>query len=205
MKEILKEKKIEHLIHFTNAENLFNIFRYGLIPRTELVKRDIESAFNLRSRKYHDAVALTIEFPDYTQFNAIRFRQHNLPWVILKIDASKINYNACAYSPLKGSELRYGQEGFLSLFDEVDDQKSRAEMELDACYPTTVQSKVLCYETIPVDAIKEVHFPDADNYWIYKGTIPKKSKAQVKVDRSYFRTRHDFEFWKVNNYKPLPQ
>lgn len=205
MKEILKEKKIEYLIHFTNAENLYNIFRYGLIPRTELIERGIDSTFNLRSRKYHDAVALTIEFPDYTQFNAIRFRQHNLPWIILKIDAQMINYDACAYSPLKGSELRHGKAGFLSLFDEVSDQKSRKEMELDDKYPTTVQSKILCYETIPVEAIKEVHFPDAANYWIYKGTIPKKCETKICIDRTYFKARHDFEYWKVNNYKPLPQ
>lgn len=205
MEQILKKRKIKYLVHFTQAENLYSIFRYGLLPRTDLMERQIESYFNFKSRKYHDAIALSIEFPDYVQFNSIRFRQHNLPWVMLLIDASILNHVACAYSPLKGSALSYGDVAFLKLFDEVEDQASREVMQLDDKYPTTVQSKVLCYDNIPVSFIKEVHFEDRANYFIYKGTIPKDIPTKIKICQTYFETRKDYEFWKISNYKKMPE
>lgn len=205
MKQILKDRNIKYLVHFTQAENLYSIFRYGLLPRTVLTEQNIESYFNFKSRKYHDATALSIEFPDYVQFNAIRFRQHNLPWVILLIDASILDDANCAYSPMKGSDLIHGEDGFQSLFNEVEDQQSREKMHLEDKYPTTVQTKVLCYDKIPVEYIKEVHFQDRENYFIYKGTIPSSIKTTVKICDTYFNTRHDYEFWKINNYKRLPE
>lgn len=205
MKQILKDKGIQYLIHFTQAENLYSIFRYGLLPRTELTKRNIESYFNIKSRKYHDAIALSIEFPDYVQFNSIRFRQHNLPWVVLVVDASILEKAQCAYSPMKGSALTYGNDAFLHLFDEVEDQVSRKVLNIPDKYPTTVQSKVLCYDGIPIDYIKEVHFENRENYFIYKGTIPSHVETEVKICDTYFQTRNDYEYWKINNYKRLPE
>ncbi|MDL2276844.1 DUF4433 domain-containing protein [Breznakia sp. OttesenSCG-928-G09] len=205
MNQILEDRGIKYLVHFTQAENLYSIFRYGLLPRTDLMEKNIESYFNFKSRKYHDAIALSIEFPDYVQFNSIRFRQHNLPWVILLIDASILASKKCAFSPMKGSPLSYGENAFLQLFDEVDDQVSRKELKLDSKYPTTVQSKVLCYDEIPVEYIKEVHFEDRSNYFIYKGTIPTSCKTTVKICQTYFQNRNDYEYWKINNYKRLPE
>ncbi|MDO7787242.1 hypothetical protein [Desulforamulus aquiferis] len=46
MKKILKERQIEFLFHFTRAENLVNIFKYGLLPRSALSANKLDSYFN---------------------------------------------------------------------------------------------------------------------------------------------------------------
>lgn len=43
MKKLLIQRQIDTLYHFTQAKNLTNIFRYGLLPRDILEKRRINS------------------------------------------------------------------------------------------------------------------------------------------------------------------
>lgn len=205
MEQVLKQRNIQYLVHFTQAENLHNIFKHGLLPRTTLNANKIESHFNFKSRKYHDAIALSIEFVDYIQFNAIRYRQHNLPWVVLCIDASILKRMNCAFSILKGSPLTYGTDAFSALFNEMDDQVSRKTLNLESYLPTSVQSKVLCYDRIPSEYIREVHFQTREDYFIYRLTIPKNAQVAIKIDQKYFVSRHDYEYWKVNSYRKLEE
>ena len=46
MDKILRQKQIDTLYHFTRADNLENIFRYGIIPREALDKQRINSFYN---------------------------------------------------------------------------------------------------------------------------------------------------------------
>lgn len=46
MHSILNERNITDLYHFTQADNLENILRYGLLPRDCLVENAIDSVFN---------------------------------------------------------------------------------------------------------------------------------------------------------------
>ena len=46
MEKILKQKKIDYLLHFTRAENLENILKYGLLPRNVLLYNHIPAVFN---------------------------------------------------------------------------------------------------------------------------------------------------------------
>lgn len=47
MERILKQRQIDRLYHFTQAENLSNIFRYGLLPREILENEEIDSCLAL--------------------------------------------------------------------------------------------------------------------------------------------------------------
>lgn len=46
MEELLRERQIDTLYHFTRAENLANIFRFGLVPRKYLDENNISSRYN---------------------------------------------------------------------------------------------------------------------------------------------------------------
>ena len=46
MNSILSKKGIVSLFHFTQASNLPNILRYGLMPRGDIEITDIASEFN---------------------------------------------------------------------------------------------------------------------------------------------------------------
>lgn len=70
MERILKQRQIDRLYHFTQAENLSNIFRYGLLPREILENEEIDSCFNddYRFDNCLNAVCMSIEFPNYKMF-----------------------------------------------------------------------------------------------------------------------------------------
>ena len=66
MKDILKERQIEWLFHFTRAENLPNIMEFGLMPRSKLETFEINFSHNddYRFDNCTDAVCASIEFPN---------------------------------------------------------------------------------------------------------------------------------------------
>ena len=67
MEQLLKQRRIDWLLHFTQAENLPNIFKYGLLQRSILETSRIKSCFNdeYRYDECTDAVCTSIEFPNY--------------------------------------------------------------------------------------------------------------------------------------------
>lgn len=52
LEEIIKKRNIKRLFHFTRAENLFSIFEYEILPRSELNKRNIPYLWNNEGIKW---------------------------------------------------------------------------------------------------------------------------------------------------------
>ena len=67
MNSIIAERGIVSLFHFTQADNLKNILRYGLMPRGDIEITGIASEFNDKYRYDDclDAVCISISFPNY--------------------------------------------------------------------------------------------------------------------------------------------
>lgn len=74
MKRFLKQRQINNLYHFTQAGNLLNIFKYGLLSREILEEEGIHSYFNdnYRFDNCPHAVCMSIEFPNYKMFYKLR-------------------------------------------------------------------------------------------------------------------------------------
>jgi len=89
MKRLLMQRQIDTLYHFTQADNLTNIFRYGLLPRDILEKRHINSYYNddYRYDNCLDAVCMSLEFPNYKMFYKLRQENIMIDWAVLKLDA----------------------------------------------------------------------------------------------------------------------
>lgn len=204
MKKILKERQIEWLFHFTRAENLANIFQYGLLPRDDLENMNIKSLVNdpYRYDNCKDAVCTTIEFPNYKMFYPLRRNNLANKWAVLLINAKIICDVECAFCRTNaGSAImfntqvssRKGKTAFLKLFEELPNCLTREEMGIKDWYPTDPQAEVLIFDAIPISYIESVFFENKTILDNYKSTVPLSIES--KVNKEVFMGRADCQHW----------
>lgn len=206
MEQLLKERQIDWLLHFTQAENLPNIFKYGLLPRSVINNRGIQSNFNDEYR-YDDcsnAVCMSIEFPNYKMFYQLRKKNPEVDWVVLLLDAKILCDFDCAYCYANAGsaemfntpiEQRMGKKAFLHLFDDCPNGNTREKLNIGSWLPTNPQAEVLVFASIPVTYILKVFFEDRQTLNKYSNTIPDFIKVEVK--QKAFSYREDYSFWQA--------
>ena len=69
-KVVVQERGIQSLYHFTQADNLENILKYGILTRKELNEQSIAyfQCDNDRAEGHLDSVSLSISHPNYKMF-----------------------------------------------------------------------------------------------------------------------------------------
>ncbi|MFT4105506.1 MAG: DarT ssDNA thymidine ADP-ribosyltransferase family protein [Lacrimispora sp.] len=204
MEQILKQRQIDRLYHFTQAENLPNIFSYGLLPREILEDNNIHSCFN-DDYRYDDclnAVCTSIEFPNYKMFYKLRQDDLDVDWVVLRLNAQILCDYQCAYcwtnagnSTMYNTPIneRMGTDAFLELFENRPNYPKREELSIKKWYPTNPQAEVLVFGEIPISYIDNVYFENTRILARYKNTIPNGIEAGV--NNTVFRYREDWDFW----------
>lgn len=204
MKRILKQKQIDTLYHFTRAENLENIFRYGIIPRESLDQSEIKSSYNdeYRYDGCLDAVCTSIEFPNYKMFYKLRKENPETDWVVLKLDATILCDFECAYCWTNAGdasiynvpvEKRMGINAFLELFDDREGYPKREDLHINDRYPTNPQAEVLVFGTISMDYIGAIYFENDEDRQKYLDLIP--DDISVKIYPKVFGPRDDWKAW----------
>lgn len=204
MQSILRERNITDLYHFTQIDNLENILRYGLLPRDCLVENAIDSVFNddYRLDGCRDAVCTSLEFPNYKMFYTLREEDHNIDWVVIKLDANIICDLPCAFcwenaaSSSESSKLlsiRNTSEAFLSLFDNKPGYPTRQQCSIPDYYPTNPQAEILVFSEIPLEYFTGVYFNDYPTLIKYRTIVPSNIPCKVKTD--LFFGRKDWRFW----------
>lgn len=204
MEELLKQRQIDRLYHFTQAENLSNIFKYGLLPRNILEDSTIPSCFNddYRYDNCLNAVCMSIKFPNYKMFYRLRQDNSDVDWAVLRLNAQILCDFPCAYcwtnagnstmynTPL---EERMGTNAFLELFEDRPNYPKREELNIADWYPTNPQAEVLVFGTIPIRYIENVYFENRQTLVKYKEIIP--NYINTAINSSVFKYRNDWEFW----------
>lgn len=205
MDKILKQKQIDTLYHFTRAENLDNIFRYGIVPREALDRQGINSCYNddYRYDDCLDAVCTSIEFPNYKMFYKLRTENPEIEWAVLKLDANILCNFECAFCWTNAGdasmytiplEERMGIEAFLELFNNRVGYPNRKNLHICDWYPTNPQAEVLVFGTIPIDYIQNVYFECNEHRRKYLDIIPDDMPSRVNKD--VFYPRKDWEMWR---------
>ena len=204
MEKLLKQHQIDSLYHFTQAENLPDIFKHGLLPRDILDSKKISSYFNdyYRYDNCLNAVCLSIEFPNYKMFYALRQSNPDIDWAVLRLDAHILCNFTCAYCWTNAGnseiskipiEQRKGPDAFLGLFGNQPNYPRREELNIPDYYPTNPQAEVLVFGTIPIKYIHNVYFEKLLVLNKYRAVIPNSIKAEVFS--SVFSCRNDWKFW----------
>lgn len=205
MEQILKDRQIDWLFHFTQADNLPNIMEYGIVPRNELECYNIDFLYNdnYRYDNCKNAVCTSIEFPNYKMFYTLRQKNPDVDWVVILLDAQILLDFDCAFCTTNAGnssmfnmsiEERKGKKAFLKLFEELPIGPTRKELNIGNWYPTDPQAEVLVFDTIPVNYIRAVFFEKQQTKKKYMPYILDEILCQVKgnvfswrIDRAYWR------------------
>ena len=206
MKELLEQRGIDTLYHFTQAKNLENIFKYGLLPRTKLGDKCINSHINDYNRFDNclNAVCMSLEFLNYKMFYKLRMENNNAEWAVLKLNAQILCKFPCAYCWTNAGDSRMysipikqrmGEAAFLDLFKDCPGYPRRSELDIPDYFPTNPQAEVLVFGEIPVLYIDKVYFEDKGTLDKFEIDIP--DNIDIEVNRSVFLYRCDWEHWKM--------
>ena len=198
--QVVEKRQIEYFVHFTNAKNLENIFKYGLLSVREMQNRGIEYISNDRKRfdEKLGGISLSVSFPNYKMFYN-KYQLHaEYDWAVLLIEPKQVLDLRCRFyaknaassqMQCKGTTMSLVEE-FESMFLE-DDAKSRERMGIPTCFTTDPQAEILVFDDIPVSAIHSVCFENDTilrkyNHFMYGHGV------KVCVNKMYFDRRRDY-------------
>lgn len=215
--QILKQREINNLIHFTRIENLHSILLHGLVPVSLHELKNIKSICNDYERydgRLHSS-SLSIEFPNYKLF--FKFRRNSSPqqiWVILKFstkllfsptNAAYFCYTNAARVSLSHGDSRemFSAKSFNGMFyDPITIKEGkviyRIDMQLKDNWTTDPQAEILVRNTISPEYISGLIFEkqsDLDEYTRIYGSN-QLSKYNPEVNANLFKARQDYSFWK---------
>ena len=211
LEEVIKARKIKHLIHFTRADNLRSILTYGLLPRKTLLQKgySFKHIDGYRFDGRPEASCVSISFPNWKLFYTARnkFKDINFnDWVVIEIDplallSTKVAFtreNAASY-PQRNIPLEEltGKESFENLFTNEPNMKPREAIKLPIQFPTNPQSEVLFFGKIETMFFQSVSFLNKGvaNRYNIDGLSEENTSIDFRIDGTYFNSRCDYMYW----------
>lgn len=217
IKDIIKKRKIKHLVHFTRVENLASILENGLIPVGLQKKSGIVSLHNDEQRfdAKLDCTSFSVEFPNYKLFYA--FRESKFPgtkWVTIVLNTNilflpyNITYFCCTNAASVLPNISSPKElctarSFENMFCEYVLTKGnkniyREQLNIKDCWTTDPQAEILISDIIGPRGIKYICFQSNSDAVEYakKNDHNLLNKYECRVFPDFFNSRKDFAFWK---------
>ncbi|MGH6787935.1 MAG: DarT ssDNA thymidine ADP-ribosyltransferase family protein [Novosphingobium sp.] len=166
IRQIVRERQIQEVLHFTRLERLGGILEYGILGKSDLLDRGFE-VFD-RMDKSEDSVSVSIScyYPD--MFWAKRNGAQNQPWIILTLHPSLLWQYHCLFFrrgvPTSESQnqsgKRFGGFALEALFDDAsfsldpDEPSFRDKHSLPPSWPTFSDAEVQVKSPIAPNYIK---------------------------------------------------
>ncbi len=216
LRAILKERKIDALIHFTRLENLASILNYGLMAR-KMIETDarigrVQTNQPELPSEWQSMIALNISFPDYRLFYRMQ-EQRGYEWVVLVYDAALLTQQSffsfifpaanLIRTPIFAKEIAPWLQSvstFEDLFKDTDTVRRRL-LQIPDAYPTHPYSELLVPGTIANQYLKEVHFYNEYKFdqWCFQnqGLAGIIDKNLWQVGLTYFSPRMDYANWRT--------
>ncbi|EGQ8539269.1 DarT ssDNA thymidine ADP-ribosyltransferase family protein [Vibrio parahaemolyticus] len=204
IQQILDERRIKVLLHFTQLENLPNILQHGLKTRDEL---DGSAKCNdeLRLDNHTDTISVSIQHPNDLMFykyrEKLRKEDPKADWCVLGIparilleqDALFCKRNAaCASISCQSEEELRSSASLEAMFDEIEGHTSRADQCLNDNDPTDVQAEVLVKGNIPPEKIKAIVFTSRQAKKDHQSIIGDRM-TRIHGERVTYLSRRDIQ------------
>lgn len=215
IKEIVRRRKINYLVHFTRIDNLSSILERGLVPVSVQQKMKVFSVHNDEQRidSQLDCTSCSVEFPNYKLFYT--FKEQKFPgtsWVVLAIDKdvlfspSNIMYycetNAASVRPRISSAkdlctAAAFENMFCDSFTTKDKLIQRASLQIEDHLTTDPQAEILISDIIDKRYIACIYFQTQRdlNKYIAKNGKELLEQYNYKVDQNFYNPRKDYVFW----------
>lgn len=195
---ILIERNINEIVHFTKIENLDSILEYGLLSKNILEEQRINYLYsdNYRYDNKLDFICNSITFPNYKMFYAKRQEDIRQKWAVITIDADILLHkldtefykkNRASLEIYEDDRYYRSNEAFNSMFSLIN-----RDLYIPDSYTTDPQAEVL---------IKDIIIPDYIT-GIETNTNNEKVKSlALNVHKNYnpystlFNGRCDYRRW----------
>jgi len=202
--ELIDERRIPFLAHFTCVENLAGIAERGIVPRNLLPPGFLHNDA-MRLDGFPEASSLSVGFPNYLMFYRYRCLNPEANWAVALVSTGILAELPCLFFPTNAAngrfrdaddeslERRMGLEGLSSMFFD-EPPGLREERGLPARATTDPQAEVLVFAAVSPARIGAVCLlrPDPDAAAMLKSGLPH---ARVSVSGKLFEPRADFRFW----------
>lgn len=196
LKQLLLERNVRQLVHFTRIENVPSIKRFGLIPRSHLEETAIRVALNPRFADQHrldhspQVNCLSFTFPNYRMLYVKR-KQQGEKWAVLSIDPSvvvRLYAEYCTTNAARSSgNSSPGVSGARRLFSGVNIRK---ELGLRPEETTDPQAEILEDTVIDPGLVTSVFvMNDSARNWLMNRGVGSEVKPE------YFTPRRDYARW----------
>lgn len=211
LEEIIRKRKIQKLVHFSQLDNLKSILDDGIIPREELQIGPKNFCYNDKDRRdeMRNCSCVTIEFPNTKLLKSKIYEYPDKKWVILFLDPKLLfeqrNYyaehNAATASVKPCLKEKYYTNAFEKLFDEtVEIQKSGEPVEffirdgLKDYLPTSEQAEILVEGKIDSRFIQCVVFQNEECKRRFEGLLKEKG-IDARVNWEWFIRDRNYFTW----------
>ncbi|MFJ5448967.1 DarT ssDNA thymidine ADP-ribosyltransferase family protein [Pectobacterium carotovorum] len=203
IQQIVQQRNITRLFHFTHCENLSSIIEHGLICREVMDENEIAYEYNdeVRIEGHLDAICLSVSYPNAKML--FKYRQlKEGDWILLAIDPAVLWDKDCAFYPTNAASnnvrfnevsLMKGGESFSSMFAENVFSELRTST-LSSEYTTDVQAEVLVFNEIEPSYILNVYHPNkdsADHFHTLHPTMKHRYYANLN-GKTLYSQRHYF-------------
>ena len=211
IRQIIQDREIKHLFHFTPVDNLDSILEKGLKSRAAITQNPDEypnviypDEKRIDGRK--NGICLSVSFPNHYLLQAYREREEH-DWAIIVLDINLIleaqdreilffqtNAASGRLKRMSNDSLK-SPDAFQSLFAyEVQLHNLSSllrSVNLPKRYPTNVQAEVMVTDYIECDYIKGVIFNNNDE--LIKTYYEKWSEHyKFYYDEGFFSNREDY-------------
>ena len=210
IRQFASELKIPYLLHFTFAENLPSILKYGIYPVARMDELNITPKRNdqdrLDNRLY--AISTSIAHPNHKMFFSCRKQDISVDWVVLVLNRSILWNKQCAFFRHNAADNLSNSQpleecikfsAFKEMFNDINDNdelksgeklKSRKEQNLKSYDPTDVQAEVMVLDVIEPNLIQKIVFNSEKVKDEYSHLLTKKQEACVHAkNQGFFSAR----------------
>lgn len=208
IKKVIEDRGIQHLYHYTQAQNLNDIFIEGLLSRNRQNAYGLQVAYNDSERLdgHLEGTSLSISWPNYKLLYKVmqkaKGQSLDEQFVIIELDSSVLYKADCAFFPTNAArqdmvamdvEKRKTARALEELFEDTETYK-RAEHELEPFYPTDPQAEVLAFQPIYDEDITAVYFETEEMLEEF-GEDPRMRWWDERVNKEIFERRKDWKAW----------
>lgn len=180
IQEIVQQRNITRLFHFTHRNNLSSIINNGLMSREALnnMNTGYRHNDNLRIDGHLDAICLSVSYPNSRMFYRYRCSSPN-DWVLLALSPAILWDKDCAFYPTNAASnmvrfndasLMKNPESFNAMFNDTFSQERNSILPSE--YPTDVQAEVLVFDPIETSYFLNVYHPNQDSALYFDNLHP---------------------------------
>jgi hypothetical protein len=212
MLQYLRQRGVEHLVHFTRIGNLPSLLRYGLLSRQELTSRAIQHQFNDAARFDYlpNAICLSISFPNYKLFYRLRQENPGADWVVVRLKPDIVEHKHCVFCPSNAAnrelanspiEPRMTPMALHAMFENHDGMPARELLNIPDRFPTNPQAEILVLDPIEPTYITDVIVDARDRIHDIKSLLAianeHNGSPRFLHGKSLFDARSDYPHWRT--------